>query len=179
MYKKVFETEWFSIDSIQCESSNNRESLNEPLNICESRLYYRLSCDDCVSIIAKTIDKKIILAHQYRPAIESFTLEFPAGYVDKEESPEDSIKRELKEETGFLCDSIIYMGQLKISPSRINNTLYTFFGVNARPTEMKEDNNIESILITEDEFVKLIVENKYIDAGSMAIFLLAKLKGYL
>lgn len=68
--KKVFETEWFSIDAISYVSSNNKP-------------YYRLSCNDSVSIIAKTTDEKIILVLQYRPAIEDFTLELPSGYVDK------------------------------------------------------------------------------------------------
>jgi hypothetical protein len=62
----VFETEWFTIDTVPYSNSGG-----EP--------YYRLSCSDSVSIIAKTVDDKIILVNQHRPAVESFTYEFPPG----------------------------------------------------------------------------------------------------
>lgn len=165
---KVYETEWFSIDAIPYVSSNNKP-------------YYRLSCNDSVSIIAKTEDEEIILIRQYRPAIEDFTLELPSGYVDKGESPEDAVKRELKEETGFICDSAIYIGSLKLCPSRINNTLYFYWGrcsmfIGQKGTQDKES---EVVLVTQDEFKKMILEGKYIEVGGIAMFLLAQLKGYL
>lgn len=165
---KVFETEWFSIDAIPCN--------------LDKKPYYRLSCDDSVCIIAKTIDKKIILIDQYRPAIGHFTLEFPSGYVKDGESIRDAINRELIEETGFVCRSITYMGPLKISPSRINNTLHVFFGEDAVPIDTNKkiiDDDIKLILVTNEEFKSLIIKQKYTEIGGMAIFLLAKLKGYL
>ncbi|MCZ7383501.1 MAG: NUDIX hydrolase [Candidatus Methanoperedens sp.] len=163
--RKVFETEWFSIDAVSYESTNKKP-------------YYRLTCNDAVSIIAKTIDEKIILVRQYRPAIGVFTLELPSGYVDLGESPEDSIKRELIEETGFICDFVAQMGSLRICPSRINNNLHVFFGDGAKFTGTNEtDKEIE--LVTEEEFKRLIVESKYTETAGIAMFLLAQLKGYL
>ena len=166
--RKVFETEWFSIDAVSYESTNKKP-------------YYRLTCNDAVSIIAKTIDEKIILVRQYRPSIGVFTLELPSGYVDLGESPENSIKRELKEETGFICDFVVQLGSLRISPSRINNALHVFFGSNAKmiKTEETHDRDIELVLVTKDEFKKLIAECKYTEATGIAVFLLAQLKGYV
>ena len=165
---KIFETEWFTVDAIFSPLVNNKP-------------YYRFSLHDSVSIFAKTIDGKIILIRQYRPAIESFIIELPSGYVDKGEFPEDAIKRELEEETGFICDSVNFLGSLKTVPSRINNTLHVFFGKDAKlsGTKITEDKDIELILIAQDEFKKLIVEGKYIETAGIAIFLLAQLKGYL
>jgi ADP-ribose pyrophosphatase len=42
-----------------------------------------------------------ILVLQYRPPINAVTVEWPAGLVDAEESPEEAATRELKEETGY------------------------------------------------------------------------------
>ena len=164
--KKVFETEWFSIDCIPCESVNNKP-------------YYRLTCNDSVSIIAKTIDEKIIFVRQYRPAIEAFTIELPSGYFDANESSEDAIKRELKEETGFVCDFVAPMGSLKICPSRINNTLNVFFGDNAKKVVVKGNEELEVVLLTQNEFEELIEKGEFVEGIGIAIYFLAKLKGYL
>ncbi|XP_064606126.1 ADP-sugar pyrophosphatase-like, partial [Liolophura sinensis] len=43
----------------------------------------------------------VILVKQYRPPLKGYTLEFPAGLIDKAELPEETAVRELKEETGY------------------------------------------------------------------------------
>ena len=44
---------------------------------------------------------KTVIVKQYRPPIDSFTLENPAGLVDAGETLEQAALRELKEETGY------------------------------------------------------------------------------
>src|SRR4051794_10022268 len=55
---------------------------------------------DYIAIVALTADEKIPLVRQYRPALEAFSWELPAGLVDPGESPADGCRRELLEETG-------------------------------------------------------------------------------
>ncbi|KAK3933726.1 NUDIX hydrolase domain-like protein [Diplogelasinospora grovesii] len=40
---------------------------------------------------------------QYRPPLDAFTVEWPAGLIDAEETPEQAAVREFKEETGYEC----------------------------------------------------------------------------
>jgi len=44
-------------------------------------------------------ETKILVVSQYRPPVESYTAEFPAGLIDEKETPEQAALRELKEET--------------------------------------------------------------------------------
>ena len=63
---------------------------------------------DAVAIFAKLVGGSMgdngstILVRQFRPPVDSFTIELPAGLVDKGETPEQAALRELKEETGYL-----------------------------------------------------------------------------
>jgi 8-oxo-dGTP pyrophosphatase MutT (NUDIX family) len=90
------------------------------------------------------------------------------------------MKREFEEETGYRCRRITYMGALKIVPSRINNTLYVFFGKGAELLSgRKKDKDSELILVTPDEFRKLVLNGGCVDSSSVAMFQLAQLRGFL
>ncbi|KAK9700969.1 hypothetical protein K7432_011958 [Basidiobolus ranarum] len=66
---------------------------------------------DVVAIIHQEKQKSIVLVVQYRPAVDTFTIEFPSGLIDKDEDVKAAALRELKEETG-------YVGELlNISPT--------------------------------------------------------------
>jgi 8-oxo-dGTP pyrophosphatase MutT (NUDIX family) len=43
-----------------------------------------------------------LLVQQFRPPVGQATFEFPAGLIDKDETPEQAALRELKEETGYV-----------------------------------------------------------------------------
>ncbi|CAH0048959.1 unnamed protein product [Clonostachys rosea] len=44
-----------------------------------------------------------LLVIQYRPPLDSYTVEWPAGLIDAEETAEQAAVREFKEETGYDC----------------------------------------------------------------------------
>lgn len=165
---KVFETEWFSIDAV-------------PISSADGRPYYRLSCNDSVEVLAVTENKEIVVVRQYRPPLGTFVIELPSGYVDDEELPEEAIVRELEEETGYICDSVTYLGPFKIAPSRINNTLHLFFGKGAKLSEKKvaEDGNIEVLLVNQNDFRGLVKAGEFQEIAGLAAYWLAETEGLL
>lgn len=58
---------------------------------------------DGVAAIATTPEDRLILVSQFRPPLNSRTLEFPAGLLDDDEDDVDAAIRELAEETGFVA----------------------------------------------------------------------------
>ncbi len=68
-----------------------------------------------VFIIARMVPSgRFILVKQYRPPIDAYVLEFPAGLVDPQEEPETAAVRELREETGYV-GTITWIGPRALS----------------------------------------------------------------
>jgi len=63
--------------------------------------FYTLWQPDWVLILARTKDGKWVMTEQYRHGTGKIALEFPAGIIDKGETPEEAAVRELQEECGF------------------------------------------------------------------------------
>eukprot|EP01118_Nematostelium_gracile_P005607 TRINITY_DN1783_c0_g1_i2.p1 TRINITY_DN1783_c0_g1~~TRINITY_DN1783_c0_g1_i2.p1 ORF type:complete len:181 (+),score=37.12 TRINITY_DN1783_c0_g1_i2:77-544(+) len=62
--------------------------------------------DTDVAAILTIVKKKnepdsLVLVRQFRPATGKYSVEFPAGLIDKGETAEQAALRELKEETGY------------------------------------------------------------------------------
>jgi len=58
---------------------------------------------------------RFVLIQQYRPPVDAFAIEFPAGLIDAGETPEAAAVRELREETG-------YQGTIRwVSPPALNS----------------------------------------------------------
>ncbi len=54
-----------------------------------------------VCAVALTPRETVLLVRQFRPGPEAVLLELPGGAVDPGETPEEAMRRELREETGY------------------------------------------------------------------------------
>lgn len=89
-------------------SVNNIKARVDSIRKPSGKLSKRLIIDypEAVAIVPFIAPDKFIVVSQYRYALQKETLEFPAGKIDPGETPEQSVHRELLEETGYTAGSI-------------------------------------------------------------------------
>lgn len=101
-----------------------------------------LDAPDWINVIALTSNNEIILVEQYRYGIEKPTLELPGGVCDLGESPFESSKRELLEETGYSSENWLSLGNVSSNPAMQTNYTHTYLAKDCLKTsEQQLDGN--------------------------------------
>ncbi len=72
--------------------------------------YTVIERSDAVFVVPVTVEGSIVLIHNYRYTVRRWLWEVPAGSVEPGDSPLESARRELLEETGGSARSMIPVG---------------------------------------------------------------------
>jgi 8-oxo-dGTP pyrophosphatase MutT (NUDIX family) len=143
-----------------------------------SEVYHAVDQADYVAIVAQTEDGKIPIVRQYRPALEDFTWELPAGMVDKGEAPAACAARELQEETGLAARRVHALGTYAPCTARLSNRVHSFFieaGARGAPAEA----GIELRLVDLHALGAMIRSGEFVLQLHIGALLLAGLHGHL
>ncbi len=87
---------------------------------------------DAVIIIPVCEDRQILYQKNYKHGSGAFIYEFPAGMVDEGELPEESVKRELLEETGFQAQDIVKIGENFSNPTGASMKYHYFLALSCK-----------------------------------------------
>lgn len=163
----VFSTEWFNVEKVSC---NDRSAVGD-------KPYYRINSPDGVIVLAVTERREIILVRQFRPSLGKHTIEFPAGGVDGDETPEAAAARELLEETGYVCDRFSYLGAGRLMLNRHNNLLHSFIGYGAREVaSYSVQESTEVFSVSMEGLKSLVLSGQFEQYAALALFVLAEWK---
>ena len=125
-----------------------------------------------------TPEGKLILVRQYRFALQGRLLEFPAGTVEPDEDPAQTIKREVEEETGYRAHKWQKLGEFPLCPGYSDEIIYAFLAQDLekleKPPEQDIDEDIETVFLTPAELEEAILSGEAIDAKSISSFFLAR-----
>jgi len=111
-----------------------------------------LESPDWVNIIPVTKNNQVVFVKQFRFGSKSETLEIPGGMIDDHEAPNVAAGRELFEETGYVCEEIIELGNISPNPALFNNRVFTFIG---KGSYLKDANIKNQDEINEVELIDL------------------------
>jgi len=90
-------------------------------------------------------DNTVAFVRQYRHPAGRSLLEFPAGGLDNDESPEQGAARELEEEVGVTATSITKIAEFYVSPGFLTEKMHVYLatGLTHTAQNLDEDEVIE------------------------------------
>ena len=168
--KIVFENPWLSIEErIFAEPPSNGQ---EP--------YYLIHGCDGVYILAITTEGSVVVVKQFRPTVNRAVLELPAGGIDAGESPLESAKRELFEETGYVSDDWHALGAGQVALERFCPKIFSFVALGATkdPQHIPEE-GVEVELLSPNELSRAAKSGEFFQIAMLGTITLAALNGFI
>ncbi len=125
------------------------------------------------AVIPVLDDGRILMVKQHRNAVDSFTLEIPAGGLDSDDEPtHDCAHRELEEETGYYADKedVTFLITFYSTVAYCNEKIDIYVAKNLTRTNqhLDDDEYIDVYAYTIDELTRMVFEGKIIDGKTIA-----------
>jgi len=86
------------------------------------------------AVVALDGQRRVCLLHQYRPVLDDWLWELPAGKIDHGETPLDTARRELQEEAGIRAEDWLSLGGIVSSPGIFDEVISLYLA-----RELSED----------------------------------------
>jgi 8-oxo-dGTP pyrophosphatase MutT (NUDIX family) len=108
-------------------------------------------------IFAITPDRRVVLVRQYKHGIGRSVVELPAGAIDPGESSESCARRELAEETGYVCapEHLEPVASFVTDPTNSNAHFELFLARDVQPSVAQELDATEDIEVRLASFEEL------------------------
>ncbi|CAB4603348.1 unannotated protein [freshwater metagenome] len=136
-----------------------------------------------VSVVPIDSDGRVIMVRQYRPALDQYILEIPAGKRDvADEPPAETAQRELGEEIGMRAGTLDLLGTFANAPGFSDELSWVYLGRNLesvpRDVQGIEESHMSVERFTFDEAFSLIADGSLIDTKTViGLYLAASLVG--
>ncbi|OOF09646.1 hypothetical protein BZG82_10345 [Salinivibrio sp. PR5] len=126
-------------------------------------------------------DGRLVLLNQFRPAVNQWLLEAPAGTLERDECPLEGAKRELEEETGCQATSWYSLGSALPVPGFCDEVQHFYLASGLTQTEMNLDDDefIQLRLMTMAEARARIAAGEINDNKTVALIARADYQGLL
>lgn len=137
--------------------------------------YYYVQTRGSVFIIPITDTGTLVLTKQYRYLNKKVSIEFPGGGIKDRIPPEIMAKAELREESGFDCGKLLFIGTMNPMNGVTNELCYVYIAsdltyVGAEPDDSEE---FEIVTMTLEEFGNAIKTNVIWDGMTLAAWAMA------
>jgi len=130
-----------------------------------------------IALIVPSDGERFHLVEQYRYPVGGRRWEFPSGSADPEQDadPETVARRELREETGLVAETLTPLGTLEVAPSLVNHQCRVFLATDLsqdHPQRDPDEQDMRSAWFSHADVRRMIALGDITDAKSVAAFAL-------
>lgn len=128
---------------------------------------------EVIAVVPVLDDGRLLMVRQFRKSAERILLELPAGGIDDGETPEDAVRREMVEETGYRVGSTRLLARFFTSPGYTTELMHLFEARDLTPGEPTEETDqIEVVELALKEALQKIGGGELADAKTILGLLL-------
>lgn len=109
----------------------------------------RINCSGIVAIVPFSSAGAVIMIRQFRPPINGYVIELPAGLCDIGESFEEAAGRELIEETGYAAGRLTYLTKGPMSSGLSSEILNVYVATDLKFVGIGKRDETEKIEVLE------------------------------
>lgn len=165
--REVYRNPWLSLREDAIERDNGSKGI-----------YGVVDKEDCAIIIPIQGDM-IYLIEQFRYTIQQRALELPqGGWESPDIDPEELARGELREETGLIADSMVYLGTLWVAYGFAKQKQHVFLAVGLTPAGTDPDPEEHDLVLktaTIAEFEQMLLDGSIQDMCTIAAWGLYRL----
>jgi len=127
------------------------------------------------ALIVPFLGEDIVLIRQYRAVIGKYLWEFPAGILEKGETPLACAKRELIEETGYAILGIKKLGKIYTSPGFCDEVIHVYRAVcGVQGSHNRDHDEVIRVRRMKRLYVRKLLRNgRILDSKTIAALALA------
>jgi ADP-ribose pyrophosphatase len=125
-----------------------------------------------VAVVAVTNAEAVVMVHQYRPALDQWLLEIPAGTCDVDGEPDEvTARRELAEEVGYAARDLSLLTRCAITPGFCDELSAIYLATGLSPVAVDRQGIEERYMEIEEvplsRFDALVDDGTIIDASTI------------
>jgi len=119
---------------------------------------------DYINVVVETEKGTFLCFRQLKYGVAEPMLALVGGYIEPGEVPLETAQRELHEETGYISDEWVRLGDYLVDPNRGVATGYLFLARHARPVSEIDSDDLEDqemLFLSRDELEAALSEGKF------------------
>jgi len=160
MQKRLLSTRLFTVEQRVCDLPDGR-TVSRDIVVHPGAV-----------VILPILDQsRIVMIRNRREAVEQELWELPAGTRSPDESPIDTARRELQEETGYMAGTMTPMMEFFTSPGILTERMHAFVatGLEHVGQKLEAGEQIECHIVKMDDARSMLFDGRLLDGKTIAV----------
>lgn len=122
-----------------------------------------------VTIVPVLPQDRVVLIRNHRIVVHETLIELPAGTLEPPESPQETARRELAEETGYRAESLVKLHEFAVSPGILTERMHLYLATQLTPSPPHREpgEEIENLVVSWQEAMTMVDDGRIHDAKTL------------